>query len=119
MSAISAPAKVLLAGGYLVLDRAYTALVFGLTARIHVVVHDRTIDITNSALELAEIVVQSPQFRDATWIYGYHQAGDQGGISLTQLQGYDDFSFLFHGLRSLFKSPSPFPIVSAFSRARP
>ncbi|KAJ3474513.1 hypothetical protein NLG97_g9815 [Lecanicillium saksenae] len=35
--AISAPGKVLLAGGYLVLDRKYTGLVFGLNARINVV----------------------------------------------------------------------------------
>ncbi|KAK2747556.1 phosphomevalonate kinase [Myotisia sp. PD_48] len=37
-TAISAPGKVLLAGGYLVLDRDYTGTVFALNARIHVVV---------------------------------------------------------------------------------
>ena len=38
--AVSAPGKVFLAGGYLVLDRAYTGLIFGLDARIHVIVED-------------------------------------------------------------------------------
>jgi phosphomevalonate kinase len=84
-TAVSAPGKVLLAGGYLVLDRAYTGLVFGLSARIHVLVED--ID-TSAGVELSEIVVQSPQFRDAVWNYGYHLTGDQGGIHVTQLQGY-------------------------------
>ncbi|TVY41764.1 putative phosphomevalonate kinase, partial [Lachnellula occidentalis] len=83
-TAVSAPGKVLLAGGYLVLDRAYTGLVFGLSARIHVLVHD--ID-TSSGVELSEIVVQSPQFLEATWNYGYHQNGDDGGVNVTQLQG--------------------------------
>lgn len=84
-TAVSAPGKVLLAGGYLVLDREYTGLVFGLSARIHVLVHDIE---TSSGVELSEIVVQSPQFRDATWNYGYHHlAEEQGGVQVTQLQG--------------------------------
>ena len=83
-TAVSAPGKVLLAGGYLVLDRAYTALVFGLSARIHILVKDIE---SSSGVQLSEIVVQSPQFRDATWTYGYHLAEDQGGIQVTQLQG--------------------------------
>jgi len=83
-TAVSAPGKVFLAGGYLVLDRAYTALVFGLSARIHLLVSD--ID-TSSGVELSEIVVQSPQFRDATWNYGYHLTEEQGGVEVTQLQG--------------------------------
>jgi phosphomevalonate kinase len=83
-TAVSAPGKVFLAGGYLVLDRTYTALVFGLSARIHVVVSDIG---TSSGVELSEIVVQSPQFRDASWNYGYHLADDGGGVTVTQLQG--------------------------------
>ncbi|RDW69403.1 hypothetical protein BP6252_08423 [Coleophoma cylindrospora] len=83
-TAISAPGKVFLAGGYLVLDRAYNALVFGLSARIHVLVED--ID-TSSGVQLSEIVVQSPQFREATWNYGYRLADEQGGVEVTHLQG--------------------------------
>lgn len=83
-TAVSAPGKVLLAGGYLVLDRAYTGLVFGLSARIHVLVQDIE---TVSGVELSEIVVQSPQFRDATWNYGYRLVEHQGGVEVTQLQG--------------------------------
>lgn len=38
VTALSAPGKVLLTGGYLVLDRNYTGTVFALDARIHIVV---------------------------------------------------------------------------------
>ncbi|PWW62190.1 hypothetical protein C7212DRAFT_288078 [Tuber magnatum] len=53
--AVSAPGKVLLAGGYLVLDKNYSGLVFGLSARIHTIS-------TISASETGAIVVRSPQF---------------------------------------------------------
>ncbi|KAM5463692.1 phosphomevalonate kinase [Microsporum ferrugineum] len=43
-TAISAPGKVLLAGGYLVLDRDYTGTVCALDARIHVVVQQQNIE---------------------------------------------------------------------------
>ncbi|OWP02170.1 phosphomevalonate kinase [Marssonina coronariae] len=83
-TAVSAPGKVLLAGGYLVLDRAYTGLVFGLSARIHVLVQEVA---TGAGLELAQIDVHSPQFRDATWTYGYRRAAEQAGVEVTPLQG--------------------------------
>ncbi|KAF9881664.1 phosphomevalonate kinase [Colletotrichum karsti] len=63
-TAVSAPGKVLLAGGYLVLDRAYTGLVFGLSARVNVVAGEIR---TSPGVHLTEIVVESPQFLDATW----------------------------------------------------
>ena len=82
--AFSAPGKVLLAGGYLVLDRDYTGLVFGLDARIHV--HVQTLQ-TSPGLALSEIIVRSPQFRDAEWRYGYRETEENGGIEVTQLKG--------------------------------
>jgi phosphomevalonate kinase len=81
-TAVSAPGKVLLAGGYLVLDRAYTGLVFGLSARINVIAQE----IHTSQIQLSEIVVESPQFLEAQWRYGYHLADDDGGIKVTHLQ---------------------------------
>lgn len=84
--AVSAPGKVMLAGGYLVLDRAYTGLVFGLSARINVVAQEIH---TSPGVHLTEIVVESPQFLDAQWRYGYHLADHDGGIKVTQLQVYN------------------------------
>lgn len=60
-NAVSAPGKVLLAGGYLVLDRTHTGLSFGLSARIHVHAaagHDAT---------GKRVIVRSPQFQNAAW----------------------------------------------------
>ncbi|POS77943.1 phosphomevalonate kinase [Diaporthe helianthi] len=82
-AAVSAPGKVLLAGGYLVTDRDYTGLVFGLNARINVVARGIT---TSEGVQLTEIVVESPQFVGGTWRYGYHLAPEDGGITVTQLQ---------------------------------
>ncbi|KAK3368809.1 phosphomevalonate kinase [Lasiosphaeria ovina] len=83
VTAVSAPGKVLLAGGYLVLDREYTGLVFGLSARINVVAQEIH---TSEGVHLTEIVVESPQFLEAQWRYGYHLAAEDGGIKVTQLQ---------------------------------
>lgn len=82
--AVSAPGKVMLAGGYLVLDRRYTGLVFGLSARINVVAcetHSRP-----GVQQLNEIVVDSPQFLEARWRYCYEPASEGGGVKVTQLQ---------------------------------
>ncbi|KAL0471814.1 phosphomevalonate kinase [Neurospora intermedia] len=82
--AVSAPGKVLLAGGYLVLDRNYTGLVFGLSARINVISRDIQ---ASPGVHINEIIVRSPQFLKAEWRYGYHLADEDGGIKTIQLQG--------------------------------
>lgn len=82
--AVSAPGKVLLAGGYLVLDRDHTGLVFGLDARIHVHVEATT---PGGGLAHSEITVQSPQFRDASWRYECRKGEMNGGVEVTQIKG--------------------------------
>ncbi|ORY80883.1 ribosomal protein S5 domain 2-type protein [Protomyces lactucae-debilis] len=66
----SAPGKVLLAGGYLVLDPVQQGLVLSLSARIYVTV-TATQDPKASELDDRTIVVTSPQFERAIWIYKY------------------------------------------------
>lgn len=78
----SCPAKVLVAGGYLVLDRAYTGLIFSLDARIHTVIEPFP---SKTGVTISEIVVTSPQFTEAIWEYGYRSQGEDAGISVTQL----------------------------------
>ncbi|GAB7350665.1 hypothetical protein MBLNU459_g1230t1 [Dothideomycetes sp. NU459] len=81
--AVSAPGKVLLAGGYLVLDRKYNGLVFGLDARIHVCVKPVA---SSSGVTFSEITVKSPQFQNAVWEYGYRLSEKDGGMRVTQLR---------------------------------
>lgn len=80
---ISAPGKVLLAGGYLVLDRDYTGLVFGLDARIHVCVQDLTTCEDESQFR---IIVQSPQFQGAVWHYEGGKIQANESISISQVK---------------------------------
>ncbi|KAF2401170.1 Phosphomevalonate kinase, partial [Trichodelitschia bisporula] len=75
-TAASAPGKVLLAGGYLVLDRAHTGLVFGLSARVHTVIAD-------AGTAEGKISVRSPQFDDAPWEYEVQRRGS-GGVAVVQ-----------------------------------
>ena len=58
----SAPGKVLLAGGYLVLEQSFTGLVVGTTARFYTVIRPQS-QTDNT------ITVHSPQFEQATWVY--------------------------------------------------
>lgn len=57
---VSAPGKVLLAGGYLVLDPAYSGVVVSTSSRFYTVI---------SPGKAGQIIVRSPQFISATWSY--------------------------------------------------
>lgn len=60
---ISAPGKVLIAGGYLVLDPAYSGVVVSTSSRFYTALRDEP------SLKPDTIRVRSPQFIDATWLY--------------------------------------------------
>lgn len=124
VTALSAPGKVLLTGGYLVLDRDYTGTVFALDARIHVIVqqlrrgHRRgpsTSSADTKAAPSAEtqsqrpdgkdqeaedtIVVRSPQFVDAVWEYGIQRCDDGGGVKVVQKGNRLVFPCRYHELK--------------------
>jgi phosphomevalonate kinase len=63
-SVVSAPGKVLVTGGYLVLDPCYHGLVIGTNARFYTVIQSR-----DDEAEHDTIVVESPQFEKSTWKY--------------------------------------------------
>jgi phosphomevalonate kinase len=60
---VSSPGKVLVAGGYLVLDPAYTGTVISTSSRFYTVVQ------TDASLDPNTLRVRSPQFKNATWSY--------------------------------------------------
>ncbi|KAG0296221.1 phosphomevalonate kinase [Linnemannia gamsii] len=63
---VSAPGKVLLAGGYLVLDPAFSGLVVATDARFYTLIRPGQHSTTTGPYK---IVVRSPQFNNATWTY--------------------------------------------------
>lgn len=69
---VSAPGKVLLAGGYLVLEQAYPGLVIATASRFYTVVQEHDSDAANDAIR---VTVKSPQFKNATWTYAVSQFG--------------------------------------------
>ncbi|KAF9566764.1 Phosphomevalonate kinase [Agrocybe pediades] len=60
---ISAPGKVLVAGGYLVLDPAYSGVVVSTSSRFYTAIRD------DPSLQPSTLRVRSPQFVNATWTY--------------------------------------------------
>ncbi len=69
---VSAPGKVLIAGGYLVLDPTYPGLVISTSSRFYC--HAQSQSSSSAASQEANtsnclITVKSPQFVDAVWVY--------------------------------------------------
>ncbi|VDB95113.1 unnamed protein product [Peniophora sp. CBMAI 1063] len=67
---VSAPGKVLAAGGYLVLDPAHSGLVIATSARFYTAIS------VPSSPAPRTIRVRSPQFEDATWVYTVFETGE-------------------------------------------
>lgn len=79
-TAVSAPGKVLLAGGYLVLDPECKGLVFSLSARIHAIATP-----SNERGDQNCITVTSPQFKDARWEYTTRLLDNDRGVEVIQV----------------------------------
>ena len=60
---VSAPGKVLIAGGYLVLDPAYSGIVVSTSSRFYTTISDQP------SSKPGIVHVRSPQFLDATWLF--------------------------------------------------
>lgn len=80
---ISAPGKVLLAGGYLVLDPAYTGLVVATSSRFFASIKPTTDPCPSG---LARVRVRAGQFPAAqsTWTYTVTDAGVEGADAASQ-----------------------------------
>ncbi|KAK6515344.1 phosphomevalonate kinase [Arthrobotrys conoides] len=84
-TAVSAPGKVLLAGGYTVLDPSCRGLVFALSARIHCVATPSN----DPSATPGKITVRSPQFQDAVWEYQVSTSDEDGGKAVSVVQTND------------------------------
>ena len=72
---VSAPGKVLLAGGYLVLDPAYSGVVVSTSSRFYTVIDARAPASDPDVSSPIQIRVRSPQFEHASWLYAVHFDG--------------------------------------------
>ncbi|RIB21875.1 ribosomal protein S5 domain 2-type protein [Gigaspora rosea] len=61
LTVVSAPGKVLLTGGYLILDREYKGLVIGTSSRFYTIIQPGD--------NLSKIIIHAPQFNDPNWEY--------------------------------------------------
>ena len=82
---VSAPGKVLLAGGYLVLDPAYPGIVVATSSRFYTVIGKATSSNGKGKareVENADVTVHSPQFSGALW--QYHLKLKDGSVNIVQ-----------------------------------
>lgn len=92
---VSAPGKVLIAGGYLVLDPAYSGLVVSTSSRFYTVIRchpDATISTNNNCP--IQILVRSPQFLHAQWLYNLSLSDTSVQISPSSTQNTNKFVHL-------------------------
>ncbi|RPD62114.1 Phosphomevalonate kinase [Lentinus tigrinus ALCF2SS1-7] len=75
---VSSSGKVLLAGGYLVLDPAYPGVVVSTSSRFYTVLDAISKSTAPRAEGQIQIRVRSPQFRDASWLYSVDFTGPDG-----------------------------------------
>jgi phosphomevalonate kinase len=92
----SAPGKVLLTGGYVVLQREYSGCVVGVSSRIHCAVELRG---EGGASNTLEIVVDSPQFLGQNH---YTLERTAGGIALHTRSGESENPYIEATLRHTF-----------------
>lgn len=101
---VSAPGKVLIAGGYLILDPAYPGLVISTTSKFYTVIRPLKLGSTASAaVAVATTVpplvrVRSPQFINAEWRYNVQIGGGDSEVTVIPLEsegGYVDPCFFY------------------------
>lgn len=120
---VSCPGKVLLAGGYLVLEPEHAGLVVGTASRFYTVIQDmQDTDAasTSNKPAMRSIVVKSPQFRDAIWRYQLDYR-DEDDLSLVQVSDgcVEDFWNASQSLSTFLCRPAqdfPKQVCSACSR---
>ncbi|KAH8107929.1 Phosphomevalonate kinase [Cristinia sonorae] len=82
---VSSPGKVLMAGGYLVLDSAYSGVVVSTSSRFYSVVQPASAG--ESGVRPIQITVRSPQFVGATWVYNVNINGGNVVVQQQDVSG--------------------------------
>lgn len=82
---VSCPGKVLVAGGYLVLDRQHQGFVSATPSRFYTVVQDA--GEASAGVERFAITVVSPQFDDGRWEYEAHRDDGEWVVDAVEGEG--------------------------------
>jgi phosphomevalonate kinase len=89
---VSCPGKVLLAGGYLVLDRAHDGLVVATPSRFYTVVREdesqEPVQTEQEAQDSFRVWVSSPQFDDGEWEYEAKKTDGEWVVTAVQKEGF-------------------------------
>jgi len=91
---VSCPGKVLLAGGYLVLDRNHQGFVISTPSRFYTVVQEQSESTTQATeqakegVERVKLSVRSPQFDDGLWEYEATKQDGEWVVKESNTQGY-------------------------------
>jgi phosphomevalonate kinase len=80
---VSAPGKVLMAGGYLVLDRQYSGLVVATSSRFYCAV--KTDTGSEASVDSATITVRAGQFPKDSSTWSYRVSRDEGELRMEQI----------------------------------
>ncbi|GAA5917692.1 hypothetical protein JCM5296_002654 [Sporobolomyces johnsonii] len=116
-SVVSCPGKVLLAGGYLVLDRQHQGFVVSTPSRFFTVVDDVTQEGTagdqQAADERIRLTVRSPQFEDGLWEYEAVQEEGEWTVKELNKEGGSSNSFVHLSLQATLQ------LASALSPSTP
>ncbi|KAH8119586.1 Phosphomevalonate kinase [Phellopilus nigrolimitatus] len=94
---VSAPGKVLIAGGYLVLDQKYSGVVVSTSSRFYTAIR--------SGSEKG-IRVRSPQFENASWEYDVSVNGgeeEEGDVRVSQRDGAQTNRFVYVALQQTLR----------------
>jgi phosphomevalonate kinase len=83
---VSCPGKVLVAGGYLVLDRQHQGFVSATPSRFYTVVQNA--GEAGASVERFSIAVVSPQFDDGRWEYEARREDGEWVVNAVEREGY-------------------------------
>ncbi|GAA5962554.1 hypothetical protein JCM21900_003675 [Sporobolomyces salmonicolor] len=116
-SVVSCPGKVLLAGGYLVLDRQHQGFVVSTPSRFFTVVDDITQEGNAGDHQAADgrirLTVRSPQFEDGLWEYEAVQEEGEWTVKEHKKEGGSSNSFVHLSLQATLQ------LASALSPSTP
>jgi len=92
ITVVSSPGKVLIAGGYLVLDQKFTGLVISASSRFYAVIQH-----CQQPGQTGQIIVRSPQFVGAEWSYSV-TIHDDGQVDVAQVSQSKN-KFVYYALK--------------------